>query len=94
MSEKYIEIARKYILENCGEDVDIVEDEIIDYGDLFCFIYQSKKYLETHDDRYALIGQGPIFIVKKDNRILEYGSAFSYQRALIDAREKLQAEDK
>lgn len=91
-NKDYITVAREYLLKNIGDHIDIVEEYSEDLDDIFLFSYQSKKYLETKDERYMLIGQGPMFIIKKDGRIISYGSAWGDKRARIDIITKLNKE--
>ena len=92
MMEKYIKIAKQFIKEETKNKGALIKEAVFDYGEILCFHYQSKKILGTDDERYMWIGQGPIFILKKDNRIFDYGSAFSRQNALIDLITKLNQE--
>lgn len=90
--DQFIKIAREYLLENVGDDVDIVEEHVKDLDDLFYFSYQSKEFLKTKNFEDMLIGQGPMFIIKKDGRIVSYGSAFGSREARIDVINKLNKE--
>jgi len=92
VKNEYIKIAREYLLENVGDDVDIVEDDVEDFEDLFYFYYQSKKFLKTEKFEDMFIGQGPMFIIKKDKRIASYGSAWGDKEARIDVIKKLNKE--
>lgn len=91
-TKDYIRIAREYLLKNIGDHIDVIEEYAEDLDDVFLFFYQSKKYLETRDEKYMLIGQGPMFIIKKDGRIIDYGSAWGHKRARIDIINKLNKE--
>ncbi|MFC0427466.1 YrhB domain-containing protein [Chryseobacterium scophthalmum] len=90
--DEYLKIAREYLLENIGDDVDVVEEYAENFEDLFYFSYQSKEFLMTADFEDMLIGQGPMFIIKKDGRIVNYGSAFGSKTARIDVINKLNKE--
>jgi hypothetical protein len=92
IKDEYIKMAREYLLENIGDDVDIVEEHIEDLDDLFYFSYQSKEFLKTKNFEDMLIGQGPIFIIKKDGRIVDYGSVWGSKKARIDIITKLNKE--
>jgi CHASE2 domain-containing sensor protein len=39
------------------------------------FFYNSAKYLETGDDRYALIGNSPLIVDRRDGSLHVTGSA-------------------
>ena len=90
--DEYLKIARQYFSENVGDDVDVVEEYVEDFEDLFYFSYQSKDFLKTGNFEDMLIGQGPIFIIKKDGRIVDYGSVWGEKIARIDVINKLNKE--
>jgi hypothetical protein len=92
MQKNYLEIAKKYVLENIGEEFDVAE-EIEDYEDIFCFFYQSKKYLETLDFRKMYVGQGPQLIIKSDGRIIPFASAYTSDIAIKETRKKILLEE-
>jgi len=73
--DEFIKIARQYLLENIGDDVDIFEDEIEECDDSFLFHYQSKKYLETKRFGDQYVGPGPLFVLKRNRKVISYGSA-------------------
>ena len=93
MKKNYLEIARKYIRETKGEEFDVPEESIEDYEDIFCFFYQSKKYLKTLDFRDMLVGQGPQLIIKSDDRIIPFGSAYTSDTAIREIRKKILIEN-
>lgn len=82
--EKYLKIAREYVLNNAGNHVEVSYTE--DYDDIFVFGYQAK------DKKVRLVGQGPILLVKKDGRIFEFGSATGVREALVEVIKKLNKE--
>ncbi|MFP9100550.1 hypothetical protein ACLI09_15990 [Flavobacterium sp. RHBU_24] len=84
--EHYIKFAEDYILNEVGDDCGLVKESITDYGDVVCFYYQSKKYLETNNFSDMYVGQGPMFIIKADDRVVEYGSATFEDEALENVR--------
>lgn len=90
--DDYIKLAKEYILKHAGIKFDIIEEAIVDYDDVFCFYYQSKKYLETRNFSDMYVGQGPIFIIKADKRFVSYGSAWGEENALKNLRRFLKIE--
>lgn len=82
--DEYLKIAEEYVLNNAGDHVEVSYTE--DYDDLFVFGYQAK------DKKVCLVGQGPTFLVKKDGRIFEFGSATGHKQALIKVINKLNKE--
>jgi hypothetical protein len=93
MGKNYLEIARKYIYETEGDEFDVSEESIENYEDIFCFFYQSKKYLKTLDFRDILVGQGPQLIIKSDDRIIPFGSAYTSDTAIRETRKKILIEN-
>ncbi|MFC5875867.1 hypothetical protein ACFP3I_25340 [Chryseobacterium arachidis] len=89
MENNYLEVARKYVYDTIGEKFYIPEDSIYEYEDIFCFSYQSKKYLETSDFREMSVGQGPQLIIKADGRIIPFGSAYTFDAAIRETRKKI-----
>ncbi|PRA95389.1 hypothetical protein CQ046_22020 [Chryseobacterium sp. MYb7] len=81
---EFLKIAKEYVLNNAGDHVEVSYTE--DHDDLFVFGYQAK------DKKVKLVGQGPIVLVKKDGRIIEYGSATGIKQALIEVINKLNKE--
>ncbi len=73
--DEYIQIARDYLLENIGDNVDIFEDDIIESEDAFLFHYQSKKFLKTWRFEDQFVGPGPLFVLKRSKKVISYGSA-------------------
>ncbi|TGL15866.1 YrhB domain-containing protein [Leptospira meyeri] len=58
-----------------GEDSARIIDELTiikPYG--WIFFYQSKKYLETKDNKYLLFGTGPILLNRGNNFLCIFGS--------------------
>ncbi|WP_312388749.1 hypothetical protein [Chryseobacterium sp.] len=92
MEKNFHEIARKYIHEKVGEDFDLSPDELTDLDDIFCFYYQSKKFLETGDHRYMSVGIGPQLLIKSDERIISLPPSYTYDAAIREVRKKLQIE--
>lgn len=45
-----------------------------DFG--WVFFWTTRAYLETEDDRYALVGNAPILISRRDGSLHETGTAY------------------
>lgn len=90
--DEFIKIAREYLLNEVGDNVDIFEDNIRETEDTFCFHYQSKKFFKTlrFEDQY--VGQGPLFILKRSKKIISYGSATGEKAGLIHIINQLNKE--
>lgn len=85
----YLKIATEYISAEVGDDFAIVKDSIVDLNNLYCFVYQTKEYLNTGNFHAMAVGQGYHFINKNNNRIFSYGSGFSFEEALADIKRSL-----
>ncbi|MES9946691.1 MAG: YrhB domain-containing protein [Candidatus Thiodiazotropha sp.] len=57
-------------------DCALVEGNTREYPHCFAFFYQSKKYIETGDFRYMLVGHGSVLVARDNGRVFETGSAF------------------
>lgn len=89
-----IEIAKEYIKAEYGSEFGIIEDSIIETDDLFCFVAQTLKYLESGNIFDMAIGGGYIFINKTDHRIFGYGSGMDFNTSIIDLRKSIKIEKK
>ncbi|MEO6228499.1 MAG: YrhB domain-containing protein [Ferruginibacter sp.] len=65
----------------------IVDDQIIEKNYAWIFPYTSKKFWETNDVKYAIAGNGPLFISKLDGQITKYRTVLSVE-GMIDEYEK------
>jgi hypothetical protein len=72
------EIATKFINQNLQdfdhEDEFIIIDDVTiekEYG--WIFSYNSKKYIETDDFSYCIVGNGPIVVNKESGLVEELG---------------------
>lgn len=65
------------IMQNSSLELILLDDYTIkkDYGNIY--FYTSKKYFETKDDRFALVGNGPFLIENTTGNIVRFGSARS-----------------
>ncbi|WP_343680278.1 hypothetical protein [Chryseobacterium arthrosphaerae] len=73
--DEFIKIAREYLLENIGNDVDIFEEDIEECEDAFRFHYQSKKFLKSGRFGDQYVGPGPLYVLKRNRKVISYGSA-------------------
>lgn len=59
-------LAEAYLEENIkppeGDVLEIISDEVIEADGGWYFLFQSKKYLETGDINYSVVGNWPIFV--------------------------------
>ncbi|WP_052055775.1 YrhB domain-containing protein [Myxosarcina sp. GI1] len=72
------QIARNY-LNSQARDKDyeavILDENTLERDRLYVFFYQSRKYLETNDINYSLVGNAPILIEKETGRVVVTGTA-------------------
>ena len=90
---KYLVLASEYVTKKYGSTFAVASESIQDLDDLYCFISQTKEFLKTGDISKAAIGNGYIFIYKRDKRFFEIGSRFTFEQALRDLRDKLIREE-
>lgn len=57
-------------------ELGLVEEATIEGDFGWVFFWTSRAYLETEDDRYALIGNAPILISRRDGSLHETGTAY------------------
>jgi hypothetical protein len=76
--EEAIQIAHDKI----GPDCALIDNATMEkpYGWYFC--YQSKAYIQSGDDRYALFGSGGLIVERNDGDVFEFGSAYPLERYL------------
>lgn len=73
-----LEIAKRFIESTCEVDggVAIIEDQTVrkPYG--WIFVYNSRRFLETHSPLDALGGNGPVVVERATGRVHQLSSAF------------------
>lgn len=52
------------------------------YG--WVFAYESREYLESYDEVFALVGNAPFLVLRADGRVLELGSHMSVDTYLLN----------
>ncbi|MDY0929624.1 MULTISPECIES: hypothetical protein [Chryseobacterium] len=76
--EKLIDIANNYIKtieEKIGQELILPENLMIKKKYGIYFIYHSKKYYETKNWEYKLLGNAPFLVENKDGKIIEFGTS-------------------
>jgi hypothetical protein len=69
--------------------VDILDAATIERRYGWVFFYNSVRYLETGDPAFALAGNGPIVVLRKDGAVIPLGSAQPVDDALRDLEDRL-----
>lgn len=75
-----IQEARKLVESNVlskNPNLTLLDDLTTEYENCFVFYYQSKKFVETGNDNYFLVGQGPVIVSKSTYDVFETCSAHS-----------------
>ncbi len=62
--------------ENDILELGLVEEATIEVEFGWVFFCAARGYLETEDDRYALVGNAPILISRRDGSLHETGAAY------------------
>ncbi len=57
------------------DEIIIVDNATIERDWGWVFFYTSQKYYETHEIKYALAGNAPVFVEKSTGRLLSTGTA-------------------
>jgi hypothetical protein len=65
-----------------GDTLVVVDEATIgkDYG--WIFFYNSRRYLETNNLSYALAGNGPIVVERKDGALTQLGTALPLEESI------------
>lgn len=50
--------------EQCGEDLEVLEDETVEVDAGWIFFYNSSEYVRTKDPLSRLAGNGPILVTR------------------------------
>lgn len=72
------EIAEKYVsdlLQERANEMMILYEFTVkkNYGNVY--VYNSRKYIETRDFKYALVGNAPFLVEKETGKVVVFGTA-------------------
>lgn len=67
----------------------VVEEETIEKPYGWIFFYNSKKYIESGQIRFALAGNGPVIVNKRTETVEFCGTNRSVQELIEDYEKKL-----
>ena len=79
------EIAGRHIAASWEVDDDepfLLDDLLIEKRYGWVFFYVSRKYFETGDFRFEILGNGPILVEKETGEIIQFGTAHSTEHYL------------
>lgn len=97
MTESYLtlpqarQLAEDYIHQlniSPGDSLFIEDKEIIEQPYAWIFPYNSKRYASTKDIKYAVGGNSPIFVSKRDCKISVYRSGLTVDEMIDEHEEK------
>jgi hypothetical protein len=57
------------------DELEMLDDLTIEKNYGWIFFYDSRRHIETKDDRFLLAGNGPILVRKADGSVREFGTA-------------------
>jgi hypothetical protein len=65
-----------------GNNLVIVMEDIIEKNYGWVFSYQPRKFIETGEIQYSILGNSPILILKEDGSMYDLGTYQSIESAL------------
>lgn len=71
----------------------VVEEATRDLGFGWLFFYDSKKFRETDELRYAIAGNGPLFVLKSSGHVEELSSHQPVGEWITELNAKYQGND-
>ena len=71
-----------------GDDLILVK--VVEFSDGWLFFYNSKKYHETKDFQYNLIGLGPVIVDRTEGQVYQAGSGRTQSEWIDEFNEFLQ----
>ncbi|MEO7715814.1 MAG: YrhB domain-containing protein [Capsulimonas sp.] len=81
--DEAVAIATKYIdAQNAAlkDDVFVINDQwMIEKSYAWVFSYTTRRHLETGDMRYALVGPGPLMVIRDTGKLLVFGSGVNIE---------------
>ena len=73
-----------------ADGIAIIESETIQKPYGWIFFYNSRRYVESGELIYALVGQGPVVVLANTGEIIELGSAYPSDVAIKELEDRLQ----
>jgi hypothetical protein len=72
-----------------ADGISIIESQTIEKPYGWIFFYNSRRYVESGELVYALVGQGPVVVVADTREIIELGSAYPSEVAIKQLEDRL-----
>ena len=67
-----------------GDAEVVINDDVVEREYGWLFTYTTAAFYRTHDPRHALVGAGPMLVLRKDGAIVEFPSFFFPEQALVE----------
>ncbi len=67
-------IAERWVVDTRGPNCAVLTSSWFEDHSYFVFKWNSRRYAETMDQRYSLLGPGPAIVRKLDGQVFAYGS--------------------
>ena len=78
------DIALKYLNSDRSSDdlVDIIDEQTIEETFGWVFFYESKKFLETGEEKWMLAGNSPLIVDQDDGSVHSTGAGPFYEQGI------------
>lgn len=73
-----------------ADGIAIIDSQTIEKPYGWIFFYNSRRYVESGELAYALVGHGPVVVVAHSGEIVELGSALPSEVAIRQLEDSLQ----
>jgi len=80
-------LAEKFVADRgsaIGDEFTLYADKTIEVNEGWVFFYNSKEFIETGNDEFALVGNGPIF-VDRNGKLRTLPSGTNWEDAIRSA---------
>ena len=69
--------SREIALKETEPDDSLVLAHYVEFEEGWIFYFVTSKFLETRDNRYRLIGRGPVIVGKENGIVYQGGSGYT-----------------
>jgi hypothetical protein len=84
---------REISLKEIEPDDCLVLAESVGFDEGWIFYFVSSKFLETRDNRYRLIGRGPVIVGKESGTVYQGGSGYTEEQWINQFMDYIQSKD-
>ena len=78
---------------SANEEFALAVDRTIERDKCYVFFYNTRRFLETGENRYRLAGNGPILVSKHDGYLRAYGSRRPVEEDIADFERQIDSHD-